>query len=397
MSMRKILASLRRADYEYNLIEDNDRIALGISGGKDSMMMLYALNLYQKFKHKNFQILAVFLDLGFPNTNTKPLEDFCEKEKIELIVHDSKDVYKILSQHIVRNNLLPCSICSRMKKAAINKVAKENNCNKVAFGHHADDAIETLIMNTIYGGRIATFSPKMYLSNADITFIRPLIYARESLIDAECQKLNLPIIKSPCQNDKKTQREEIKKITHNLYQTYPFAKENYLEMISNDENFDLFYDKKDFQLVNGYTIRKATTQQDYFDIINIRQKVFCNEQGISINDELDELDKVAVFYILRYKNQGVGTIRYVLDEKGYHLGRFCILKEHRGGGLGKKMFQFVENDIVSKVNPATIYFNAMAYLKDFYCSLGYKAISEPFTLCGIEHIEMEKVMTKKNP
>lgn len=272
MSMRKLLAAIRRADYEYNLIEENDHIALGISGGKDSMMMLLGLKVYQQFKHKNFTFTAIFLDLGFPHTDTLPLIEYCKKNQIPLRIIDSKDVFTILTYHTDKRGLLPCSICSRMKKAAINKAAKEEHCNKVAFAHHADDAIETLFMNMIYGGRVATFAPKMHLTNADITFIRPLIYAREDLIDKLVKKEKLPIIKSPCPNDKKTQREEIKLLTKTLYEKYPFAYKNFADLLANNQHFDLYYDKKDFQLNNGITIRKAEYKNDLIEVFNLINK-----------------------------------------------------------------------------------------------------------------------------
>ena len=180
-AIRTLLACIRKADQTYNLINHGDKIIVGLSGGKDSLALLYSLNLYKKFSHTDFEIQPVTLDLGFPNFDRKPLDEFCESLGLKLIVRDSKEVFEILKIQQEKQGLkhLPCSICSRMKKAAINKATNELGFNKVAFAHHADDAIETLLMNQIYGSRIATFSPKMHLENANIDFIRPFLLVHE--------------------------------------------------------------------------------------------------------------------------------------------------------------------------------------------------------------------------
>ena len=155
-----------------------------------------------------------------------------------------------------------------MKKASINKVAHQLNCNKVAFAHHGDDAIETLLMNELYGGRVATFSPKMFLSNTNLTFIRPLIYARESDIVSLVKKGNIPTFKNQCGNDKNTERENIKKLTLNLYSSYDQAKDNFLYMLNNSESFDLWFLKKENQISkDGIYIKKVITTKDFFDVM----------------------------------------------------------------------------------------------------------------------------------
>ena len=211
-SIRTVLACIRKADNTYNLIEHGDKIVIGLSGGKDSVVLTYCLNLYKKFSHTDFIIQPVTLDLGFPGFNPKPLEEFCESIGLTLKVVNAQEVYRILKIQQEKQGLkhLPCSICSRMKKAAINKVANELGFNKVAFAHHFDDAIETLLMNEIHGSRIATFSPKMHLENADIIFIRPLILAHEEEIRKLIKEENLPVLDSKCPADKHTTREDIK-------------------------------------------------------------------------------------------------------------------------------------------------------------------------------------------
>ena len=239
--LRRILGCIKRADEEYNLIENGDKIAVGVSGGKDSVLLLYALNAYKRMveKEKTFEIVGLHINIGFPNMDIQILKDYFENLNIKIDVVDT-DIAKILELNRGNNGRLPCSICSRMKKAVIINYAKENNCNKVPFAHHGDDAIETLLMNAIYGGRIATFSPKMYLDRSDITFIRPFVYARENEITKSANKVEVPVVKSTCPNDKETQRAEMKKMLHNLYHNYPTATDNFLLMLHNPDKLDLW-------------------------------------------------------------------------------------------------------------------------------------------------------------
>ena len=239
MSLRKVLGALRQADEDFRLIEDGDRIAVGISGGKDSIVLLYALSIYQRFANKNFEIVGIHIDLGFGNMDFQPTADFCKEHQISYVEYPS-DVYEILKQNLRKNGMLECSICSRMKKATVIKAAKENQCNKVAFAHHVDDAIETLFLNMIYGGRIATFDPKMKLTKTDMIFIRPFIYAREKDILRAAKKEGLPIVISTCPNDKYTKREDIKNMLQNIYKEYPSAYDNFKLMLSNTEKLKVF-------------------------------------------------------------------------------------------------------------------------------------------------------------
>lgn len=239
--MSKVLGFMRKADNEFNLIKDGDKIAVGISGGKDSIVLLTALRLYKFYSKKSFDIVGIHIKMGFDGMDFNNVINYCKENDIEFHLEDSNPpIYKVLQMNLTNNNKLSCSICSRMKKAAINEAAHKHNCNKVAFAHHADDAVETLFLNAIYGGRLATFKPRMYLSNTKLEFIRPLIYVREKEIQKTCDELNLPLVISTCPNDKTTKRQEMKELLDSIYKKYPEAKENFLSMLSNIEQLELW-------------------------------------------------------------------------------------------------------------------------------------------------------------
>lgn len=239
--MSKVLGFLRKADNEFNLIKDGDKIAVGISGGKDSIVLLKALQLYKYYSKKNYEFIGIHIKMGFENMDFNPVIDFCKKQEIDFYLEESNPpIYQVLQKNLTNQGKLPCSICSRMKKAAINDAAHKYHCNKVAFAHHGDDAVETLLLNAIYGGRLATFKPKMYLTNTELEFIRPLIYVRENDIERTASNLKLPIITSTCPNDKTTKRQDIKELLNDIYKKYPQSRENFLYMLSNIEKIQLW-------------------------------------------------------------------------------------------------------------------------------------------------------------
>ncbi len=237
--MRKVLGCIRKADKDFNLIEENDKIAVGISGGKDSIVLLYGLHLYKKLSQKKFDILAIHLKLGFEGMDMTPIEQWCADLDIDL-VQVNTDVYKILKIQANADGRLPCSLCSKFKKGHVIDEALKHGCNKIAFAHHGDDAVETLFLNMIYGGRIATFRPKMYLTRKKVTFIRPLLYVFENDIRCAVENDNLPVVTSTCPMDKHTQREEIKQMLNQMYKMYPTARDNFMTMLSNKEQLDLW-------------------------------------------------------------------------------------------------------------------------------------------------------------
>lgn len=244
--LKKLLGKIHRADMDYQMIQDHDRIAVGVSGGKDSIFLLYALFLYRNFArlhaHKYFEVVGIHLDMGFPAMDFQPLNAFAHKHDIEFH-HVPTRIYSILKQYPTNNGRLSCARCSQLKKGAMIKAAKELHCTKTSFAHHADDALETLFMNMIYGGRIATFAPTMYLERSAMTFIRPLIYCYEKEIREAIAECSLPVISSTCPNEEHTARGEVKAALQNLYDKFPDARHNFLLALHNIDQVRLF--KKD--------------------------------------------------------------------------------------------------------------------------------------------------------
>ena len=244
MSYKKILGAIRRADVDFGLINDGDKICVGVSGGKDSVLLLKALHQYRhiarRYDNKEFTVLGIHLEMGFPGMDFSSVRAYMAENDIPYIDYPTR-LYDILQLHPRRNGTIDCSLCSTLKKGAIVKAAKEYDCNKTAFAHHADDAVETLFMNMVHGARIATFTPAMHLSNTNMDFIRPLVYCFEDDISRSAlQELQLPMVESTCPNDGHTERQEVKELLQNLYRKYPQARKNFLNSLANQEQLSLW-------------------------------------------------------------------------------------------------------------------------------------------------------------
>ncbi len=211
--MKRLLSFVRRAVDDYGLIEEGDRIAVGVSGGKDSLALLSALAEMRRFYPKKYDVIAVTVDMGFEGGDFSPLNDFCNALNVPYIV-EKTDIAKIIFD--VRKESNPCSLCAKMRRGSLHQAAVSNGCNKVALGHHFDDAVETFMMNLFFEGRLGCFSPKSYLSNRKITLIRPLLYATEKDVLYFANKRRLPVIKSLCPEDHATEREKMKKLLSEL-------------------------------------------------------------------------------------------------------------------------------------------------------------------------------------
>lgn len=222
MKLQQVLSYVRKAVDDYHMIEDGDKIAVGISGGKDSLTLLYALNSLKRFYPKTFDIHAVTVDLGFQNLNLGKIEALCRELGVEYTIVKT-DIAQIIFEERKESN--PCSLCAKMRKGALNEAIKKAGCNKVAYAHHKDDVVETMLMSLIYEGRFHTFSPVTYLDRMDLTVIRPLMYMNEADVIGFVNKYNVPVVKSPCPADGHTKREYIKNLLRQINLETPGVKE----------------------------------------------------------------------------------------------------------------------------------------------------------------------------
>ena len=211
--MKRLLSFVRRAVDDYNMIEENDRIAVGVSGGKDSLVLLEVLAEMQRFYPKKYEIVAITVDMGFKGSDYSEIEEFCRRLNVEYRIVKT-EIAKIIFD--VRHESNPCSLCAKMRRGSLHATAQELSCNKVALGHHYDDAIETFMMNLFFEGRLGCFSPVTYLSNRKIKLIRPLIYAQEKDVSYFARRRTLPVAESLCPEDRATERENMKNLLAEL-------------------------------------------------------------------------------------------------------------------------------------------------------------------------------------
>lgn len=207
--MQKILGYMRKAIQEFDLIQNGDKIAVGVSGGKDSLVLLKGLVMLKRFIGIDYEVIAITLDPGFNGVwgDYSPVQDLCDELGIQYVLKRTQ-IGEIIFD--IRKEPNPCSLCARMRRGALHDAAKEFGCNKIALGHHYDDAVETFVMNLFNEGRLGCFSPKSYLSRKDLTLIRPLVFAPERDVRKACNKNNLVIVKSKCPADGCTSRQKTK-------------------------------------------------------------------------------------------------------------------------------------------------------------------------------------------
>lgn len=230
MELQRLLSYTRKAVDDYQLIQPGDKIAIGISGGKDSLTLLYALHGLKRFYPNSFDIIAITVDLGFEGFHTQPIQELCDKLDVPYVVVKS-EIAKIVFQERKEGN--PCSLCAKMRKGALNDAIKAHGCNKVAYAHHKDDVIETMMLSMIYEGRYHTIMPDIYLDRMNLHVIRPLIYVNEADIIGFKNRMELPVQKSKCPADGFTKREYVKNLLKHLNQENPGVKERMFTAIEN--------------------------------------------------------------------------------------------------------------------------------------------------------------------
>lgn len=225
---KPLLAKIRRASREYGLIQPYDKIAVGLSGGKDSTVMLYALSVLQKTLPIPFELQGISLDVGW-NNDYQIIGQYCQQLGIPFHLEQT-NIGRIVYEERKETN--PCSLCANMRRGAINHTAKALGCNKVALGHHLDDALETFLMSLVFEGRMHTFSPRTYLSRADITVIRPMIYVYEKDIITAARQLELPVVPNNCPADGITKRHTMKEELSRLEAMNSTVRERMLHAIT---------------------------------------------------------------------------------------------------------------------------------------------------------------------
>lgn len=221
--MQQILSYMRKAINDYDMIQDGDKIAVALSGGKDSTAMLMGFKNLQIFFPKKFDIIAVSVDPGFEFFDRTILQRTCDKLGVELFIEESH-VKEIVFD--IRKEKNPCSLCANIRRGILNSVVNREKCNKIALGHNEDDVLETFLLNLFYAGNISTFAPVSYMDRSKITLIRPLIYAPEKDIKKFIKKNNIEIMPKNCPMDGVSKREDIKKLIHNLNLDIPMLKAN---------------------------------------------------------------------------------------------------------------------------------------------------------------------------
>lgn len=226
--MKNIAGNMRKAIQDYNMISDGDKIAIALSGGKDSITMMYKLKELQHYYPKKFDLIAININPGFEGFDITILQDHCDKLEIPLIVYDS-NIKEIVFD--IRNEKNPCSLCANLRRGMLSSIAIENNCNKIAIGHNEDDVIETFLMNLVYAGNISTISPTSYMDRSNLTIIRPMIYVAEKDAKSYCKKFNLQLMPKVCPKDGASTREWALNLLKNLELTNKSTRVNFMGAI----------------------------------------------------------------------------------------------------------------------------------------------------------------------
>lgn len=226
--MQKILSKMRKAIDDYQMIQEGDKIAVALSGGKDSVTLLYALKNLQIFYPKKFEIMAITVNPGFDNFDTELLNKIADDVGVELVIASS-DIKTIVFD--IRNEKNPCSLCANLRRGILNSVAKEHGCNKIALGHNEDDVLETFLLNMIYAGNMSTFAPISYMDRSNMTLIRPLIYTPEKYMKNFIKRNNIEIMPKVCPMDGQSKREYALELLKGIEIQYKHSRSNIIGAI----------------------------------------------------------------------------------------------------------------------------------------------------------------------
>ena len=222
MKIQRLYSYLRQAMEAYDMVQEGDKIAVGISGGKDSLTLLYGLAGLRQFYPNHFELIAVTVDLGYEDFDLTPIQELCTELQVEYHRIET-EIGSIVKEHKGEKSL--CALCAKLRKGALNDTVRKLGCNKVAYAHHRDDMIETMLMSLIYEGRFHSFDPVTHLDKTGLTVIRPMIYVPEAEVIGFAKKYPLPIVKNPCPMDGHTRREYVKNLLRQINRENPGAKE----------------------------------------------------------------------------------------------------------------------------------------------------------------------------
>ena len=232
MKLQQIMSKTRKAVDDYKMIEDGDVIAVGMSGGKDSIALLYSLAGMRRFYPKKYSLIAITCDLGFKNVDFSGIQKICDELEVEYFIVKS-DISQIVFEDRKESN--PCSLCAKMRKGAMNDFIKEHNCTKIAYAHHQDDVVETYMMSLIYEGRQNTFAPVTFLDRSGVTVIRPFIYMKEADVIGFIHANEINVLKSPCPVDGYTKRQYVKDLLKDINADAPGVRERIFTAVSNSD------------------------------------------------------------------------------------------------------------------------------------------------------------------
>ena len=221
--MQKLLSQVRKCVRDYQMLSPGDRVAVGVSGGKDSLALLRLLAELRDHSAVPFELLAVTLDMGYEEMDFSPVADLCARLQVPYILRRTQ-IREIVFD--IRKEENPCALCAKLRRGILNETAVELGANKVALGHHYDDTVETFALSLIYEGRISCFLPVTYLDRTGLTLIRPMLYLHEKTIRNFAERENLPVVHNPCPADKNTKREDVKALLYELEGRYPGLKDN---------------------------------------------------------------------------------------------------------------------------------------------------------------------------